>query len=340
MSTNYDSKGNDENKNNINKNKQNAKFAVVAGILAVGILAAALTAGQMFNAALAQTNYAAGNGTTTDSSGSKIASSPYYHDNYGGQSTVSTSGTATTKVKPDKFSITVGVETNGTTAQEATSKNADLMAQVIAALKELGVKENEIGTSNFNVYPIYEYREPSKVCIQVYPPPPDCQPGQQLTGYRASNSVTVTLDAQGAVDAGKVIDASVKAGANNINGVYFFVSPEKQEQIRDTLTKDAILNARHRADVAAGALGMQISGVQSVNLNDVYFPYLTKSYDAGAVAGQAATPILPGEQDLTTTVSVVFYFTNGTSTSITPSGATSTKDNTNCTNPPNSPMIC
>ena len=71
MSTNYDSKGNDENKNNINKNKQNAKFAVVAGILAVGILAAALTAGQMFNAALAQTNDTAGNGTTTDSSGSK-----------------------------------------------------------------------------------------------------------------------------------------------------------------------------------------------------------------------------------------------------------------------------
>jgi len=340
MSTNYDPKGNDENKNNVNKNKQNAKFALVAGILAVGILAAALTAGQTLNAAVAQSNDTAGVSATTDNSAGKIASMPYYHGNYGGQSTVSTSGTATTKVKPDRFSVTVGVETNGTTAQEATSKNADLMAKVIAALKELGIKENEIGTSNFNVYPIYEYRDASKVCPEIYPQPPDCQPGQQLTGYRASNSITVTLDVGGAVDAGKVIDASVQAGANNIYGVYFFVSPERQEQLRDSLTKDAILNARHRADVAAGALGMQISGVQSVNLNDVYFPYYAKSFDAGVMAGQAATPILPGEQDLTTTVSVVFYFTNGTGTSTTPSGATSTNDNTNCTNPPNGPMIC
>ncbi|HEV8404461.1 MAG TPA: SIMPL domain-containing protein [Nitrososphaera sp.] len=337
MSTNYDSKGNDE-KNNPNKNKQNAKFAMVAGILAVGILAAALTGGQMLNSAVAQTNDNATVGAMSDNG--KIASMPYYHSSYGGSSTVSTSGTATTKVKPDQFSVTVGVETNGTNAQEATSKNADLMAKVIAALKDLGIKESEIGTSNFNVYPVYEYRQPSKVCPEIYPLPPDCQPGQVLTGYRASNSVTVTLDVAGSVDAGKVIDASVQAGANNVYGVYFFVSPEKQEQLRDSLTKDAILNARHRADVAAGALGMQISGVQSVNLNDVYFPYYAKSYDAGVMAQQASTPILPGEQDLTTTVSVVFYFSNGTDTSTTPSGATSTNDNPNCTNPPNGPMIC
>jgi uncharacterized protein YggE len=306
----------------------------------VGILAAAISAGQVLNAAVAQTNDTGSVRATIDSNSDKIASMPYYHGNYGGPSTVSTTGTATTKAKPDKFSVTVGVETNGTTAQEATSKNADLMALVIAALKDLGINESQIATSNFNVYPVYEYRQPMKACPEIYPIPPDCQPGQQLTGYRASNSVTVTLDVEGTVDAGKVIDASVKAGANNIYGVYFFISPDRQAELRDSLTKDAILNARHRADVAVGALGMQISGVQSVNLNDVYFPIYSKSFDAAAMAGQAATPILPGEQDLTTTVSVVFYFSNSTGTSITPSGTTSTKDNTNCTNPPNGPMIC
>ena len=83
---------------------------------------------------------------------------------------------------------------------------------------------------------------------------------------------------------------------------------------------------------------MKISGVQSVNLNDVYFPIYSKSFDAGSKDSAQATPILPGEQDITTTVSVVFFF-NSTGTS-TPSGATGTKDNTNCTNPLNGPMIC
>jgi hypothetical protein len=213
------------------------------------------------------------------------------------------------------------------------------MAKVIEALKGLGITEDKISTSGFNVYPDYEYRQPTKICPEIYPPPPDCQPGQVLTGYRASNSVIVTLDVQGQVDASKVIDISVQAGANNVNGVYFFISPDRQNELKDSLTKDAIANARHRADVAANALGMQISGVQSMNLNDVYFPIYGKSYDAGVLAeAQAATPILAGEQDLTTTVSVVFYFSSVETT--TPSGTTSTKDNTNCTNPPNGPMIC
>ena len=345
MSPNNDPKGNDERKNNNffgNQNKQSAKIAMVAGILAIGILAAALTSSQILNAAMAQTTSTYGV-MSEDTAGRAVASMPYYHGNYEGNlSTISTSGTATTQVKPDKVSITVGVETNGTTAQEATSKNADLMAQVIAALKDLGISEDQIATSNFNVYPVYGYNEPVNVCkvMEGYPVPPECYVNQELSGYRASNSVTVTLDVQGSVDAGKVIDASVKAGANNVNGVYFFVSNDKQNQVRDSLTKDAIVNARHRADVAVGALGMQITGVQSVNLNDVYFPIYGKSYYGGGIAdAQAATPIQPGEQDFTTTVNVVFYF-GAIGTTTTPSGATSTNDNTNCTNPPNGPMIC
>lgn len=317
MSINNDPKGNEKKKiNNFfgSQKKQGAKLAIVAGILATGILAAALTSNQILNAAMAQTtsDYGIMKGEATSM---VSASMPYYHGNYGGlASTISTSGTATTQVKPDKVSVTVGVETNGTTAQEATSKNADLMAQVIAALKGLGITDGQIATSNFNVYPVYGYNEPVNVCkvMEGYPIPPECYVNQELTGYRASNSVTVTLDVQGSIDAGKVIDASVNAGANNVNGVYFFVSPDKQDEVRDSLTKEAIANARHRADVAAGAIGMKITGVQSVNLNDVYFPVY--SYYGGIADAQASTPIQPGEQQLTNTVSVVFYFGNGTTT--------------------------
>jgi len=332
------------------------KFVVFGGILALGILAAVLlgNVGNQNLNAVAQTN-ADGQADSSSQTGMYPKDGHWNGSNsfypYHNPSTLSTSGMATTKVKPDKFSVTVGVETNGTTAEEASSRNAELMSKVIEALKSLGVKDNEISTSNYNVYPVYEYRQPAKICPEIYPQPPYCLPGNVLTGYRASNSATITLDAAGDVDAGKVIDSTVKAGANNVNGVYFFISQDRQQEIRDDLIKDAIANAKHRAQIAANALEMSITGVQSVSLNDVYFPiFYGKNYYGGAMASDSSAPtqIMPGEQDISTTVSVVFYMgnimtttgDNSTSSSGSPSGMTSTKDNTNCTNPPGGPMIC
>jgi uncharacterized protein len=235
-------------------------------------------------------------------------------------STVSTSATATTKVTPDMFSVSVAVQTNGTTAQEAVSRNANLTAQVIAALRGLGISENQIGTSSYTVSPIYEYsRQPMQPpCPDIYPPPPECEPSQRIIGYSASNSVTVTLSVSAGIDAGQVIDASVQAGANNVNGLYFFVSPDRQQEIRDSLIRDAIASARQRANIAAEALGMTVSGVQSVDLKEVFFPIFRGGLEQVSTAGAAEnasvpTQILPGEQEVSTTVSIVLYISNGSS---------------------------
>lgn len=223
--------------------------------------------------------------------------------------TVSTSGSATTKVQPDKVSVTVGVETNGTTAQEASSRNADRTAAVLAALTGLGIPEEQISTSNYNVYPVYSQEQPAmqppEQCIMIYPPPPECHPKQNIIGYVASSSLTVTLDVDGELDGGQVIDTAIEAGANTVNGVFFFISSEMQEEIRDGLIADAIENARHRADMAATAVGMEVSGVRSINLNDVYFPFFSSGFDTSLREG-AATQLLPGEQEVTMTVSVAY----------------------------------
>ena len=79
-------------------------------------------------------------------------------------STLSTSGTSTTEVRPDQLSVTVGVETNGTTAQEAVSQNSNMTTQVIAAVRGLGIDENRIETSSYTVSPIYEYIQPLQPC--------------------------------------------------------------------------------------------------------------------------------------------------------------------------------
>jgi uncharacterized protein YggE len=226
-------------------------------------------------------------------------------------STVSTSGTATTEVTPDQLSVTVGVETNSTTAQEAVTLNANLTTQLVAAVRGLGINEDQIETSSYNLSPIYEYTVPPQPCIEIYPPPPGCETRQEIIGYRASNTVTVTLDVNAELNAGQVIDAAIGAGANRVDGIVFFISPDTQQQIRDTLIRDAVANARQRANIAAEALGMTISGVQSATLNPIDFPVYSVDLREGAAAQaesvSAPTPILTGQQEVSTTVSVVFY---------------------------------
>jgi uncharacterized protein len=296
--------------------KFNPKFALLAGILAAGLFAAVFAGTQMVQSAAAQNNTESQPPVTSaddidcsvDPSlvhcvdGNVTTASTF--DTSSG-TTVTTSGTATANADPDKFSVTVGVETNGTTAEEAASANADLIAEVLTALRELGIADEDMTTSNYSIYPVYSTVEPLAMCIDIFPPPPECQSRQEITGYKASSSITVTLDADGEVDAGQVIDTAVEAGANTVSGAYYFLSTERQEQVREELIADAIANARHRADIAAEAVGMEVSGVKSINLNDVSFPVFSRGLEA------ADTQILPGQQEVSMTVTVVYSAGNG-----------------------------
>lgn len=275
-------------------------FALIAGILAIGMVAASIVGGQMLSAQAQQENSTSSEVVTSiDDIDCETEVSAVHCVDQVVQSVVSTSGTATVKVNPDKVSVTIGVETRGETAEEAAAANAELMEKVLAALRDLGIAENQISTNWYSVWPVYEWKSPP--CIEVFPQPPECTPKSEITGYVASNSVTVTLDAD--EDVGKVIDTAVAAGATNVNGAYFFVSTERQEEIRNGVIEEAIANARSRADKAAAAVDMQITGVKSINLNDVYFPVLYRDF---AAAEGASTPILPGQQEISQTVQVTF----------------------------------
>lgn len=277
------------------------KLGLIAGILVMGLVAASIAGGQALSAAAQQNSERPLPVDVGCPTGAEICE-PEIEDVV--QSIVSTSGTATVKVGPDKVSVTIGVETKGTTAAEAAAANAELMKKVLAALKDLGITDDQISTNWYSVYPVYSSIEPVNVCrvMEGYPVPPECYVNQEITGYIASNSVTVTLDA--GEDVGKVIDEVVAAGATNVNGAYFFVSAERQEEIRSSLIEDAIDNARGRADTAAAAVDMEITGVKSINLNDIYFPVFYK--DFAVVEGASSTPILPGQQEVSMMVHVTF----------------------------------
>jgi uncharacterized protein YggE len=147
---------------------------------------------------------------------------------------ITVSGTGTAKVVPDRVSFTVGVFTNSASVSEAFKGNNEKTHRVVEALKQRGVKDTEIQTSNFSITTAY-----------------DNYAAHKLTGYNVTNSVTVTREDP--KSAGDLIAVAVEAGANEANGVTFFNSDPTPA--RDRAIERAVKDARVQAEKLAAATG-------------------------------------------------------------------------------------
>lgn len=200
-------------------------------------------------------------------------------------------GSAEASVEPDMVSLSIGVTTTSSSAKDAVNENASKMDEIIKTLNENGISNDEISTSYYSVYPLYSQ---SKVCIEVYPPPEDCN---TIIGFRVSNTLQVTTTADKNV--GELIDLVVGAGATNINGINFFISKGVADDIKDRLIEEAVINAKKRAEIALKPLNMSIVGVKSIDVDSISVPLGTFE--------KAATPIIPSEQNMRVDVSITFY---------------------------------
>ena len=197
--------------------------------------------------------------------------------------------TAESKVEraPDVADISAGVTTQSTTASTAVRDNAVRMTAVIEALKRAGVAERDIQTASLSLQPQYKYQ--------------DNQP-PQLLGYQASNTVSVRM--RRIADMGKVIDALVAAGSNQLNGPTFRV--DKPDAALDEARAAAIATARARAEIYARAAGLHVSRILSIAENGSPGPVYPMQMRAMAMKVAADTPVAAGEVELTASVNVVF----------------------------------
>lgn len=219
-------------------------------------------------------------------------------------------GISTAKVSPDLVTVSFAVDSEEKSAQQATQTNARVTANVIEALRSAGLSESEISTSNYNVYPIYEYGERPAECIQYgegdkvqqYCPPLALK--QILVGYKAVNGVVVESEQLDRV--GQWIDAAVAAGANRVDYLYFYVTAEGQDEIRNDLIAKAVQDARGKATTALEPLGMEIVDVLSINLDSYPIIYGKRGYEYAAGAPSSTTPIIPGAQEVSATIHATF----------------------------------
>lgn len=202
-------------------------------------------------------------------------------------------GEGKVKVKPDVAYLSVGIETQGATAQVAQERNAGKVQAVIDQLAALGIGKDEVETSGFNLYPEYDYSGKG---------------APRLTGYRASNQLRVTIDDLNAI--GRVADAVVKAGVTNLNGVNFDLK-DPAEARRQALAR-AVADGKAEADAMARAAGVTLTGLRALVEGTAGGPVpimrrMHMDYAASEPAeGPAPTPVLPGDLTVTAHVSMTF----------------------------------
>ena len=194
--------------------------------------------------------------------------------------TITVIGNGSVTTVPDRASFAFTVETRAATAAAALAQNATETRAVISAVKAAGVADDDIQTAQVSLSP--QTNDTGKV-----------------TGYVASNTITANI--RQLDRAGRVVDAAVAAGATGISGPSLFRSD--QDALSRSALKDAVANARTKAEALAAAANVSLGRVRAIVEGGGEVPVLGAAAKAGA---PASTPIEPGTTEITATVTVTY----------------------------------
>ena len=195
---------------------------------------------------------------------------------------ISVTGEATVSVPPDQAQIDGGVTSDAKTAREASEANNAAMGKVLLALKGAGIEEKDTQTSRLSLQPQYA---------------PNRSGSSPITGYRASNRVTIRL--RDVTKVANVIDVLVGAGANDIGGINFTVSQPSKHL--DEAREKAVADARRKAEIFARAAGVTLGEPLSISEEGAPAPMFRGKLAAPMAAG---APVAQGEETLSVSVNV------------------------------------
>jgi uncharacterized protein YggE len=203
---------------------------------------------------------------------------------------ISVSGEGEVKTRPDMATISTGVVTEGVTAKEALAKNNGAMSAVIAALKNAGVSNDDIQTSDFSVSPKYPPYQPNQTTAP------------RIVGYTVSNTVTARV--KNLDKLGGILDALVQAGSNQIHGISFGLNEPKATL--NEARKKAVADARAKAELYAEAAGVSLGKVVQISESGAIMPPPRPMMMAREAAADASVPIAVGQSAVVAHVSITF----------------------------------
>ncbi|HEU4628743.1 MAG TPA: SIMPL domain-containing protein [Gemmatimonadaceae bacterium] len=200
------------------------------------------------------------------------------------RSEIAASATGEVKATPDRATILFSVETRAATAAEASAQNAEQQQAVLRALRAAGLAEGDVGTVSYTISPNMEYDQ--------------TRGASRVVGYIARN--TVRAEVRELARVGRVIDAAIQAGANEVSSLQF--STSRAEQLRLDAIRSAMAQACREASALATAAGGSLGPLTFASTSESA-PYPPPVPMMRMEAARAAdTPITP--QDVTVGVNV------------------------------------
>jgi uncharacterized protein YggE len=204
--------------------------------------------------------------------------------------TITVVGTGKAAGTPDVAEVTIGIETRDESVQKAAEENNATMSALLEAVKELGIDQKDIQTSNYSVYADRKPIPDTGTAID----------SEEQVEYVVSNQVRVTV--RDLEKLGDLLDKAMEAGANNIYGISFTV--DDPSALEAEARANAVADARARAESLAELAGVQVGDVLSIS-EVIGGPVPVAAKEMVSGMGVAA-PVEVGELEVSLSVQVTY----------------------------------
>ena len=203
------------------------------------------------------------------------------------------SGNASVMAVPDQATVRLGIVRQAAVAQTAQEQANTAAQEILNAVQKAGVSANQIQTARLVLTPVYAPRAP------------ESRDAPRIVAYNATNTISIRLDNLSIV--GAVIDAGLKAGANQLEGVVFGLRndlPSRQQALRQ-----AVEEARSKAQVMAEAARVGLGEVLEVSEGGVSILDHEPVFAGRVMAAAVAPPVSPGEIEVRASVTIRYRIT-------------------------------
>lgn len=190
---------------------------------------------------------------------------------------------------PDTANISLGITTTQNSIASVQNQTNSIINKIASDLKKLGINDKDIQTTNYSINPNYNYSEGN----------------QRINGYTVSANIAVKVTPIDKLN--QAIDLATKDGANTVGGIQFTLNDEDREKLEQKARKEAISNAKKKAQMIASVSGITLGRIINVSEAGTSLPRPLPMFEASQALKTAdSTQIEPGQSTITSSVTLSY----------------------------------
>jgi len=202
------------------------------------------------------------------------------------KNTISVKGEGKIYTKPDVALINLSVVSEGKKVKDTQNQNTQKVNKTIEFLKDFGIKEKDIKTANYNLYPRYNYEEKTP----------------RIIGYRLTQALEIKIRDLNKI--GEILEKTVSIGVNQVSSLHFQV--DKDKELKEDARNLAIEDAKKKAKKLASQLGIKLIKISGYNETSSTPPIYRNLELAKGMGGGEVPQIQVGESEILVNVVLTY----------------------------------